>query len=82
MPPIWIYTLSDAQLSPSLYMFQSEVYVDMDNLFLFQFCLRDLFVKNEDAPCYAQPTHGKGALALRQFQLAPFTYTTGRGESG
>ena len=39
----------------------------MDNLFLFQFCLCDLFVKNEDAPCYAQPIHVKGALALGQF---------------
>ena len=52
------------------YLVLSKVYVDMDNLFLFQFCLRDLFVKNEDAPCYARPIHGKGALALGQFQLA------------
>ena len=43
------------------------VYVDMENLFLFQFCLRDLFVENEDAQCYARPIHGKGALALGQF---------------
>ena len=42
----------------------SKVYVDMENLFLFIFCLRDLFVKNEDAPCYARPIHGEGALAL------------------
>ena len=45
----------------------SKVNVYMENLFLFYFCLRDLFVKNEDAPCYARPIHGKGALALGQF---------------
>ena len=38
--------------------------------FLFKFCLRELFVKNEDAPRYARPIRGKGALALGQFQLA------------
>ena len=42
----------------------------MDNLFLFQFCLRDLFVGNEDARCYARPIHVEGALALGIFQLA------------
>jgi len=42
----------------------------METLFLFQFCLRDLFVKNEDTTCYARPTHRKGALALGQCQLA------------
>ena len=40
----------------------SKVYVDMENLFLFLFC--DLFVKNEDASCYARPIHGIGALAI------------------
>ena len=39
----------------------------MENLFLFLFCLRDLFVEREDAPCYARPIHRKGALALGQF---------------
>ena len=29
-----------------------NVYVDIENLFFFQFCFRNLFVKNEDAPCY------------------------------
>ena len=36
----------------------------MDNLFLFQFCLRNLFVKNEDVPCYARHIIRKGALML------------------
>ena len=68
VPPIWIYIPSFAQLSPpSFGIF--KVYVDIENLFLFQFCFRDLFVKNEGAPCYARPIHGKGALALGQFQL-------------
>ena len=40
----------------------------MNNLFLFQFCIRVLFVKNEDAPFYAQPIHVKGALA-RSFHI-------------
>ena len=48
---------------------KSKVVVDMGNLFLFQFCLRDLLVKIEDAPCHARPNHGKGALALGQIQL-------------
>ena len=52
VPPIWIYTPLDAPF----YLVKSKVYVDMDYLFLFQFCLCDLFVKNEDA--------------LGQFQLA------------
>ena len=69
VPPIWIYTPSDAQLSP-FHLVYSKKYVDMENLFLFQFCLRDLFVKNEDAPFYARPIYGKGALALGQFKLA------------
>ena len=59
-------SLSDAQLSP-FYLPKSKVYVDMDNLFLFQFCLCDLFVKNEDASCNARPIHGKGAHAMGQF---------------
>jgi len=46
----------------------------MENLFLFWFCLRDLFVKNEDTPCYARFIHEKGALALGQFQLARSFY--------
>ena len=41
----------------------------MDDLFSFQFCLRDLFEKNEDASCYARFIHVKGALALEQFQF-------------
>jgi len=53
-----------------LYLVKLKVYIDMDNLFLFQFWLRNLFVKNEDAPCFARPIHRKGALALGQFQLA------------
>ena len=47
----------------------SKVYVDIENLFSFWFCLRDLFVKNEDAPCYAQSIHVNGALGMGQFQL-------------
>ena len=43
------------------------MYVERENLFLFELCLRDLFVNNEDAPCYAGLIHGKGALALGQF---------------
>ena len=35
----------------------------MEDLFLFLFCLRDLFVKNKDA----RLIHGKVALALGQF---------------
>ena len=62
------YTPSDAQLSPLFSLAYSKVYVDMDSLFLFQLCLRDLFGKNEDAPCCTQPFHVKGALALGQFQ--------------
>jgi len=42
----------------------------MDNLFLLQLYLCDLFVKIEDAPCYARPIHGKSALVLGQLQLA------------
>ena len=42
----------------------------MDNLFLFQFCLSDLFIKNEDAPCYARPIHGKGALSHTMTELS------------
>jgi len=42
----------------------------MGNLFLLWFCLRNLFVKNENAPCYARLIHGKEALALGQLQLA------------
>ena len=45
----------------------SKVYVDRESLFLFWIWLHDLFVKNEEAPCYARPIHGKGALALGQF---------------
>ena len=40
----------------------------MDNLVLFHFCLCDLFIKNEDAPCYARPIHRKGALVLELFR--------------
>ena len=46
----------------------------MDNLFLFQFCLRDLFVRNEDPPCYARPIKGEVALLLGKFQLAPSSF--------
>ena len=35
----------------------------MDILYLCQFCDRDLFVKNADAPCYARPIHVNGALS-------------------
>ena len=66
VPPIWIYTPSDAQLRPH-YLVYSKMYVDMENLFIFWFCLCDLFVKNEDAPSYARPFHRKSVLALGQF---------------
>ena len=55
---------SDAQLSPlSFGIFKS--YVDRKNNFqsVYAICLS----KKEDAPCYARPIHGKGALALEQF---------------
>ena len=43
----------------------------------------NLFVRNEDAPCYTRPIHGKGALALGKFQLErSFTYMTGRAKKG
>ena len=46
----------------------SKVYVDMENLFLFYFCLCDLFVKiRRAAPCYARSIHWKKALAPGQF---------------
>ena len=48
----------------------------MENLFLFKFCLRDLFVKNGDAPSYARPIHGKGAIALGQSQLVRSSHNT------
>ena len=34
---------------------------------VYYFGLHDLFIKNEDAPCYAQPIHGKGILTLGHF---------------
>ena len=59
VPPISIYILSDAQLSPpSFGIFYS---VSRYGKYFFQFCPGDLFVKNEDVPCYARPIHGKGA---------------------
>ena len=54
------------------------MYVDSDILFLSQFCLCDLFSKNEDALCYARPIHEKSALALGHFQLARSFYINGQ----
>ena len=73
-----LYTIGCTTEPPMHRLVYSKVYVDMENLFLFQFCLRDLFVKNKDAPCYARPIHGKGALALGQFStcaILPHTMT-------
>ena len=64
--PIWSLEISK-DFPTHIYSVLSKVYVDMDILFLFPIQLGDLFVKNEDAPCYARPIQGKGALALGQF---------------
>ena len=53
----------------------SKVYIDIV-LFLFEVCLRDLFIKNEGATCYARSIHWKEALAPGQFSnRAILSYT-------
>ena len=58
-----LYTIG-CTIEPPIVLVYSKVYVDLENLISFYFCLHDLFVKNEDVPYYARPNHGKGALAL------------------
>jgi len=45
----------------------SKVYVDMENLFFILVLSLRSVRQNEDAPCFARPIHGEGALALEQF---------------
>ena len=48
----------------------------MENFFSFYFSfVSAIYVQNEDAPCYARPIYGKGALLLEQFQLARSFHT-------
>jgi len=51
-----VYPLEFTKLSVLINLISSS--------FVFAICL---FVKNEDMICYAQPIHGKGALALGHF---------------
>ena len=69
MPPIQIYTPVGYTIEPPFIWYIQKCMLIWE-IFLKHFCLRYLFVKNEDAPCYSRPIHGKGALALGQFQHA------------
>jgi len=59
-----LYTIG-CTIEPPHRLVYSKGLVDMENLLLFEFCLRDLFVKNKDALSYARPIHRKGALAQK-----------------
>ena len=52
-----------------LHLVYSKVYVYMNNLFFFIVLSLRSVRQNEDAPCYARPIHGKGALAIFESKI-------------